>query len=216
MTRPVAVDRHEVVRPHALAVDVVLGRLGSSGDGLTSAEAAQRLEVDGPNALPEPPRRPAWLRLAAHFHDVLIYILLASAALKAFLQDWVDFAVILAVVVINVLVGVIQEGRAQRALDALKTMLSLDAQARRDGEWRLVDATTLVPGDVVRLRSGDRVPADLRLLDATNLQVDEAALTGESVPAMKDVASVVADAGRPLARRRPGRCRRPPWWPRCP
>jgi magnesium-transporting ATPase (P-type) len=181
--------------PYALSTGEVLDRLRSSGAGLTSAEAAQRLVVEGPNALPEPPRRPAWRRLVTHFHDVLIYILLVSAALKAFLQDWVDLAVILAVVVINVLVGVVQEGRAQRALDALRTMLSLDAQVRRDGDWRLVAATALVPGDVVRLRPGDRVPADLRLLDATNLQVDEAALTGESVPVPKDVAPVAADAG---------------------
>jgi magnesium-transporting ATPase (P-type) len=134
-------------------------------------------------------------RFAGHFNDVLIYILLGAAALKAVLRDWVDFAVILAVAVVNAFVGFVQEGRAQKALDALRTMLSLDAHARRDGEWGLVAATALVPGDIVRLRSGDRVPADLRLLTATNLQVDEAALTGESVPVMKDVARVAADSG---------------------
>jgi magnesium-transporting ATPase (P-type) len=186
---------HVVPTPHALAAEEVLRRLGSSANGLSTSEAEQRLRSVGPNALPEPPRQSALSRFVGHFNDVLIYILLGAAALKALLRDWVDFAVILAVAVVNAFVGFVQEGRAQKALDALRTMLSLEAHARRDGEWGLVGATALVPGDVVRLRSGDRVPADLRLLTATNLQVDEAALTGESVPVTKDVAGVAADSG---------------------
>ena len=180
---------------HALSADEVLRRLDAGADGLTSDDATVRLLSTGRNELPEPPHPPAWLRFVQHFDDVLIYILLAAAVLKAILGDWVDFTVILAVAVINALVGFLQEGRAAKALDSIRQMLSLDAQARRDGRWGLVDATTLVPGDVVRVRAGDRVPADLRLLTATNLQVEEAALTGESVPATKGVAPVADDAG---------------------
>ncbi|MCL2850586.1 MAG: HAD-IC family P-type ATPase, partial [Micrococcales bacterium] len=181
--------------PHALDPEEVLRRLGTTADGLTSAEAADRLETAGRNELPEPPHPPAWRRFVAHFDDVLIYILLAAAVLKAILGDWVDFTVILAVAVINALVGFLQEGRAQKALDSIKQMLSLDAHVRRDGQWALADAAELVPGDVVRVRAGDRVPADLRLVSATHLQVDESALTGESVPAAKDVEAVTDDAG---------------------
>ncbi len=182
-------------RPYAEPPDAVLAEVRSTADGLAGTDAERRLAEHGPNRLPAPPRQ-GWLRrLLGHFDDVLIYILLASAVLKAILGDWVDFTVILAVAVINAAVGFLQEGQAERALDGIRTMLSLDAQVRRDGEWRVVDAETLVPGDVVRVRSGDRVPADLRLVEATNLQVEEAALTGESVPATKDVEAVGADAG---------------------
>ena len=181
--------------PHALPADEVLRDLDADAKGLTSDDATLRLLSTGRNELPEPPHPPAWLRFVQHFDDVLIYILLAAAVLKAILGDWVDFTVILAVAVINALVGFLQEGRAQKALDSIKRMLSLDAQVRRDGRWGLVDAATLVPGDVVRVRAGDRVPADLRLLSATGLQVEEAALTGESVPAAKDVVPAADDAG---------------------
>lgn len=182
-------------RPYAETPDAVLAALRSAPAGLHEAEAGRRLAEHGPNRLPAPPGR-SWLRrLLSHFDDILIYILLASAVLKAVLGEWVDFGVILAVAVINAAVGFIQEGQAERALDGIRTMLSLDAQVRRDGEWQQVDAETLVPGDVVRVRSGDRVPADVRLLEATNLQVEEAALTGESVPAAKHVDAVGADAG---------------------
>ncbi|MCL2089946.1 MAG: HAD-IC family P-type ATPase [Micrococcales bacterium] len=181
--------------PHALPAAEVLRLLETDADGLTSDDATVRLLSTGRNALPDPPRPPAWRRFVGHFDDVLVYILLTAAVLKAILGNWVDFTVILAVAVINALVGFLQEGRAQKALDSIKQMLSLEAQVRRDGQWGLVDAATLVPGDVVRVRAGDRVPADLRLLTATNLQVDEAALTGESVPAAKGVAPVADDAG---------------------
>ncbi|GIG35946.1 carbonate dehydratase [Cellulomonas pakistanensis] len=182
-------------RPYAEAPAEVLAALGSAPGGLHDAEAGRRLAEHGPNRLPAPQRQ-SWLRrLLGHFDDILIYILLASAVLKAVLGDWVDFAVILAVAVINAAVGFLQEGQAEKALDGIRTMLSLDAQVRRDGEWQQVDAETLVPGDVVRVRSGDRVPADVRLLEATNLQVEEAALTGESVPSAKQVEAVGSDAG---------------------
>ncbi|UJP39772.1 cation-translocating P-type ATPase [Cellulomonas palmilytica] len=180
---------------HAETPDAVFTTLASSPDGLTEAQAAHRLAEVGPNRLPEPPRKNVVLRFLEHFDDVLIYILLAAAVLKAILGDWVDFAVILAVAVANAVVGFVQEGRADKALAGIATMLSLEADVRRDGGWRTVAADDLVPGDVVRVRSGDRVPADARLVEATTLQVEEAALTGESVPASKDVEPVGADAG---------------------
>ena len=180
---------------HAEPARAVLDVLESTPSGLTAEEAARRLASHGPNRLPAPERPSVLRRILGHFQDVLIYILLAAAVLKALLGDWIDFGVILAVAVINAAVGFIQEGQAEKALDGIRQMLSLDAQACRDGEWAMVDAEDLVPGDVVRLRSGARVPADLRILEATNLQVDEAALTGESVPSVKQVDPVEHDAG---------------------
>ena len=185
----------EVERPWATSADEVLTELGVTRAGLTGQDARRLLAEVGPNRLAPPERKSLWRRILGHFDDVLIYILLVSAALKAILGDWVDFTVILAVAVINAGIGLIQEGRAERALDAIKDMLSVRAQARRDGSWADIDADDLVPGDVVRVRSGDRVPADVRLLDAVNLRVEESALTGESVPATKRVDAVAPEAG---------------------
>jgi magnesium-transporting ATPase (P-type) len=130
-----------------------------------------------------------------HFHDLLIYILIAAAAVTAVLGHWVDTGVILAVVIINAIIGFIQEGKAEQALEGIRKMLSLHAHTRRDGEWVELEADDLVPGDLVRLRSGDRVPADLRLLETVNLRIDEAALTGESAPIEKNPEPVAEDAG---------------------
>lgn len=180
---------------HSRSAAEVLGVLGSSDDGLTSDTARERLAVHGPNNLPEKKPRPVVLRFFAHFNNVLIYILIAAGVLKAILNEWVDCAVIISAAVINASVGFLQEGRAQRALDSIRAMLSVTAQVRRDGRWEKVDAQTLVPGDVVRIASGDRIPADMRLLEVANLRVEESALTGESVPAKKDVTQVGPDAG---------------------
>ncbi len=182
-------------RPFAEPAQAVLGALDSSPDGLSATDAARRLAEVGPNRLPDPPRPSALRRLLGHFDDILIYILLAAAVLKAILAEWIDFAVILAVTVINALIGFVQEGRAEQALAGIRTMLSLHAQTRRDGAWTDVEADDVVPGDIVRIKSGDRVPADLRLLEAVNLQVEESALTGEAVPSAKGVDPVEADAG---------------------
>lgn len=115
--------------------------------------------------------------------------------LKAILGEWVDFAVIMAAAVINAVIGYLQEGKAERALDSIRQMLSVTAQVRRDGDWVNIDAEQVVPGDVVRIGSGDRIPADMRLLEVTNLRVEESALTGESVPATKSTTHVDDDAG---------------------
>ena len=181
--------------PWAEQADAVAASLGSSAAGLTTADVDLRLERDGGNELPTPAPKPAWLRFLAHFNDLLVYILIAAAALKAISGDWIDFTVIAVVIVATALIGFIQEGRAASALASLQTMQSQEAQALRDGTWGVVDAATLVAGDIVRLRSGDRVPADLRLVTASSLQADEAALTGESVPSQKEVDAVEAGAG---------------------
>ncbi|MWB97379.1 HAD-IC family P-type ATPase [Agromyces sp. MMS17-SY077] len=185
----------EVARPYALDADVVAAGLRTDGRGLTGAQAASRLERVGPNALPEPKKQPAVLRFLQQFNDTLIYILLGAAAIKAIMADWLEFWVILGVTIINALVGFIQEGRAEQALAGIRGMLSPDASVLRDGAWAKLPAVDLVPGDVVRLAPGDRVPADLRLLECTQLRIDESALTGESVPASKDVPPVSPEAG---------------------
>ncbi len=184
-----------IEKPHALAGDAVLNRLKTGLEGLGSAEAAQRLATVGPNRLPQAPKESLVKRFFKHFNDLLIYILLVAALVTAVLGHWIDTCVILAVVVINAIIGFIQEGKAEEALEGIRKMLSLHAHVRRDGEWEEVETETLVPGDVVRLRSGDRVPADLRLLEAVNLLIEESALTGESVPSEKGVDPAADDVG---------------------
>ncbi|MGU3645611.1 HAD-IC family P-type ATPase [Microbacterium sp. C23T] len=192
---PLTEARLTVARPWAIPIDDVLAHLAADAAGLRAADAAERLGIAGPNRLPEPVRKPAWLRFLAHFNDTLIYILLGAAVIKALMGDWLDFWVIMVVAIINAVIGYVQEGRAEKALAGIRGMLSADASARRDGGWVTVPAADLVPGDVVRLMPGDKVPADLRLLQAHQLRVDEAALTGESVPSSKTTDPVAADAG---------------------
>ncbi len=182
-------------RPYAIAASEVADALGTGRGGLDAAQAAARLDSVGPNLLPEPARTPAWLRFLHHFNDTLIFILLGAAAIKAVMGDWLDFWVIMTVAVINAVIGFVQEGRAEKALAGIRGMLSADATVRRGGAWTTVAARDLVPGDVVRLMPGDKVPADVRLVDAVNLRIDEAALTGESVSASKQTEPVASDAG---------------------
>ena len=184
---------------HSRAHDEVLQALASSCAGLDSHQARERLARHGPNQLARSRRRSPALRLLLQFHNVLLYIMLAAAGITAVLGQWVDTVVLLAAVVVNALIGFVQEGKAESAMDAIRSLLSPHAIALRDGQRRELDAATLVPGDLVFLASGDRVPADLRLLEARDLRVDESALTGESVPADKDTAAAAADA--PLAER---------------
>lgn len=183
---------------HALGTEDVFARLGSGAFGLEAAECERRLREFGPNRLTPPKRRSALLRFLAQFHNVLIYVLICVASLTAFLRHWVDFGVIVGVVFINALIGVIQEGKAESALEAIKNMLSHKATVLRGGRRLTVLAEDLVPGDVVLLQSGDKVPADLRLFKVKNLRADEAVLTGESAPVEKssepsDAAAVIGD-----------------------
>ncbi|MFU8820305.1 MAG: cation-transporting P-type ATPase [Gammaproteobacteria bacterium] len=166
----------------------------TDADGLSTVEAGRRLARHGPNRLPEPPRRSALRRLAAQFNNILIYVLLIAAMVTATLGEWADTGVILGVVVINALIGFIQEGKAERALEAISGMLSPRAMVLRDGKRTGIGAEDVVPGDIVVLQAGDLVPADLRLLKCRNLQVDEAILTGESVPVEKSTEPVPRDA----------------------
>ncbi|WP_460564738.1 cation-transporting P-type ATPase [Hydrogenophaga aquatica] len=181
--------------PHALSPQQTLDTLASTPRGLTSVQAQERLERFGPNRLPEPPKDGVVKRFLRHFHDVLIYILLGAAAITAVLGHWIDTGVIVGVVVINAIIGFVQEGKAEQALEGIRNMLSPHAHALRDGQWTEMDAQQLVPGDIVRLRSGDRVPADMRLIDAINLRIEESALTGESVPVDKTTETAAIDAG---------------------
>ncbi|MEQ8813108.1 MAG: cation-transporting P-type ATPase [Thalassobaculum sp.] len=178
---------------HSLDPTAVLADLQVDAEGLSSPEAARRLAEHGPNRLPQGPGRPAAVRLLLQFHNLLIYMLLAAGALAAAIGHVTDALVILAVVVINAVIGFIQEGRAERALEAIRGMIDPNASVIRDGRRVTVKAEAVVPGDIVLLEAGDRVPADLRLIRSRNLRVDEAVLTGESVPVDKAVAPVAAD-----------------------
>ena len=179
---------------HALPADAALRALAATPVGLGSDEAARRLAAHGPNRLPEPPPRSPLLRLLSHFHHVLIYLLIASAAITAALQHWVDTGVIVAVVIVNAVIGYIQEGRAEQAMDAIRGMLAPHSSVLRDGRRISVDAADLVSGDIVLIEAGDRVAADLRLIEARGLKAEEAILTGESVPVEKSTAPVAEDA----------------------
>ncbi len=178
---------------HALSTAEALAAVAATADGLDRREAMRRLEVCGANRLPEPPRRSALLRLLSHFHNLLIYVLLVSAAVTATLGHAIDTGVILAVVLVNAVIGFIQEGRAEQAMEAIRGMLAPRSAVLRDGQRTSVDAADLVPGDIVLVEPGDRVPADLRLTEARGLSVEEAILTGESVPVDKSTAPVDAE-----------------------
>ena len=180
---------------HALPVDDALTAVAARSDGLTEVEAARRLLAHGPNQLPEPVRRGFLVRFLAHFHNILIYVLLASAGVTAALGHWIDTGVIVAVVLANAVIGFVQEGRAEQAMQAIRSMLAPRSAVLRDGRRRTVDASALVPGDVVLVEPGDRVPADLRLMEVHGLSAQEAILTGESVPVVKSTGAV---AGRAL------------------
>ena len=170
---------------HTLDATETFGRLSSRPDGLTPDEAQKRLTERGPNELQQTNRISPWAILLEQFKNVLILILLGATALSAFLGHGVESIAIAVIVLFAVFLGFIQEYRAERALDALRQMAAPTATALRGGREVEVPARELVPGDVVLLRAGDRIPADVRLLEAINLQIEEAALTGESVAVEK-------------------------------
>ena len=189
---------------HSEDLTAISRELGSdTHSGLTTEQAEERQREYGPNKLDEKPPRPWILRFLDQFKDVMVLILIGAAAVSLGLSvynalqgreaDWAEPIVILVIVVVNALLGVIQESRAQAALEALKNLSAPAAKVWRDGVLTSMKATDLVPGDVVEFEAGDLVPADCRLLSAASLQVDESALTGESVPVLKDAGVQIAD-----------------------
>lgn len=179
---------------HTASVEEAVRRLGTDAQrGLSAEEAAARLERFGANELPEPPRRPRILMFAAQFNDVMVWLLLAAAAISALGGDWVDAVVIAAILLINAGLGYMQEVRAESAIEGLKKLSAPMATVVRNGTRQLIPSREIVAGDLVVLAAGDVVPADLRMTEAPNLEVDESGLTGESVAVTKDVEPVKGD-----------------------
>ncbi|MGH8276895.1 MAG: cation-transporting P-type ATPase, partial [Steroidobacteraceae bacterium] len=180
---------------HSLSAEEAVQRLGSSATaGLDDAEASRRLAKHGPNRLPSARKRSPLMRFLLQFNNILVYVLLAAGFVKLMMGLWIDASIILGVVVINGLLGFIQEGKAEKSLDSIRNLLSAEARTLRDGQSRMIPAEQLAPGDIVFLESGDKIPADIRLVDVKNLRTEEAALTGESVPSDKATAAVSAKA----------------------
>jgi len=176
------------------ATDDVFKLISSSADGLTQQDAQHRLQEYGPNRLHPAKKKGPFARFMAQFHNVLIYVLLGAGVVTALLGHWVDSGVIFGVVIINSIIGFIQEGKAEKALEAISNMLSQYAMVKRDGKFINLPAEELVTGDVVLLQSGDKVPADLRLFKSRELRIEEAMLTGESVPVEKTTTPVTEHA----------------------
>ena len=186
---------------HALTAEEVLDHLKVRENGLSDAEAAERMKQYGPNQLTEAVR-PGFLKLMwEQFNNFIVILLIVAALISAFLGEWIDASAILAIVVLNAVLGIIQERRAEEALAALQKLAAPEAHVMRAGKRTTVPARELVPGDIVFLESGNHVPADLRLLEAHNLQVEEAALTGESLPVNKN-AALKLEKNIPLGDRR--------------
>ena len=187
---------------HALEAEEILEQLATPADtGLTTEEASQRLEQYGPNQLREAPPVTFWQMLWQQFNNFVVILLVVACIISAVLGEYVEAAAILAIVVLNATLGVIQERRAEQALAALRKLAAPDAQVIRNGSRQVIPSLELVPGDVVLLEAGNYVPADIRLLEAINLRIEEAALTGESVPVQKD-ASLRLEADIPLGDRK--------------
>jgi len=175
--------------PESISADALFAQLHASADGLSQEQVEGRLAEYGRNALQEEAAGP-WARLIGYFWGPIPWMIEVAAVLSAVVRRWDDLVIIAVMLVFNAGVGFWQEYKAANALDALKRQLALKARARRDGHWQGVDATTLVPGDIIRLRLGDIVPADAKLLDGDYLSVDQSALTGESLPVTKNTGDV--------------------------
>ncbi|MGF1571002.1 MAG: cation-transporting P-type ATPase [Nodosilinea sp.] len=186
---------------HALTDHEIVNSLGSSAEsGLTPEEVARRYEQHGWNELQFKPGKPVWLRFLLQFHQPLLYILLLAGAVKAFLGSWTNASVIWGVTLINAIIGYVQEAKAEGAIASLAKAVTTETTVLREGQPLRIPSRDLVPGDLVVLTSGDKVPADLRLLRVRTLQIDESALTGESVPVEKSVQVLPEDTS--LAERR--------------
>ncbi len=179
---------------HAESAEAVLQSLVSTSNGLSKEEVIKRLTKYGQNQLPEPETRGPLIRFVYQFHNVLIYVLLVASVVTAILGHWVDASVILAVVLLNAAIGFVQEGKAENALKAIRQMLSPNAMVIRDGHQVSIHARELVPGDIVLMQSGDKVPADLRLFRVKGLQIQEAVLTGESMAVEKITEPIAKDS----------------------
>ncbi|TLM98269.1 ATPase, partial [bacterium] len=187
---------------HSLSADQVLEKLDSaSNTGLTSQEAQARLEKVGPNQLKEKPRPTFFQLVIDQLKSFVILLLVVAAAISLVLGEYVDASAILAIVLLNAILGVVQESRAEEALAALKKMAAPEAQVLRDGSRISLPAPQLVPGDIVFLEAGNFIPADVRLIEAINLKIDEASLTGESVAVDKN-AALILDQDSSLGDRR--------------
>jgi Ca2+-transporting ATPase len=186
---------------HSQPVDAVAHRLGTRlAEGLSPAEAARRLAEQGPNELRAAPRPPFWRLVLEQFTNFVVIILIVASAISAFNGEWVEAAAILAIVVLNAVIGVVQETRAEEALAALKKLAAPNALVVRGAERATVPSRELVPGDVVMLEDGNYIPADVRLVESINLRIEEAALTGESMPVEKN-AAIRLEADVPLGDR---------------
>jgi magnesium-transporting ATPase (P-type) len=182
-------------RWHTMSATDVIDELQTDQEaGLNQEEVKARQARYGRNEIPRGKKRSAWIRLITQFNNMLIYVLIAAALVTAVMNHWIDTWVILAVIIINSLIGFIQEGKAERALESIRAMLSLEAVVIRHGNKQTVDAGDLVPGDIVLLKSGDKVPADMRLFKLKDLRVEESPLTGESMAVEKQTDPVEADA----------------------
>ena len=179
---------------HSSALDAIAAELKTDlTRGLKEAEAGTRRKQFGPNELREAPRQPFWRRFLDQFKDLVVWILIAAAVIAGFLGDLTDTIAILAIVLLNGLIGFFQQERAEQAIAALRKLSSPNAKVVRGGQAKSVPAAELVPGDVIELEAGDNVPADARLLEAFSLQMQEASLTGESTPVEKDAQAMLAD-----------------------
>lgn len=195
-----ASPRSTIEAPWAVAAGDVVAELAGSPEGLTSDEARARLARDGPNAVEQHAATPRLVVLARQFRSPLIYILLVAALVTVALGEYVDAGVIAVVLVINAIIGYVEETRAERSVDALRRLASTSARVLRDRREIAVDATHLVVGDVVLLEAGAKAPADCRILHATSLEADESLLTGESVTAGKSTGPSTRTRARPTGR----------------
>lgn len=173
--------------------EVVCSELNVGSNGLNQDEAKKRLEQNGPNALIEKKRKTLLQMFLAQLKDTMIYILFAAAAISIVLDEATDAIIILLVVLINAVIGVVQESKAEAALEALKNLSSPTAMVRRNGKIMEIPAAELVVGDIVVLEAGRIIPADLRLIQSINLKIEESALTGESVPVEKEAEFITSD-----------------------
>lgn len=186
-------DRHRQTPWHALKLTEVYETLHTSEEGLGDAEAAERLKKYGRNELRSKPPKTILQMLKAQIIDPMVLILIGAAAFSAILQEWTEAAVIFIIVIVNAVIGIVQEKKAQSSLEALRNMSAPTAKVLRQGEESVIPASELVVGDIVMLGDGDMVPADLRLIDSANLKVQEASLTGESVPSEKEAEDILPE-----------------------